>query len=210
MLVFVSSGAVLANTVSGGALGGVGTALAVGFVSCLLVASLGLRGGVHLNPAVTIAYWARRKLSTPGAVAFIIAQLVGAVVGAWFLTKIYQDAASIAHLGVPGTAIFVGKKAALLTEAILTALLVLAAFGVEDKRTSSPALLAIAIGFAYAVGALIGGPPTGGIMNPARFFGPAAVAGYWVSHWLYWAGPVAGGLVSAYWYRIMAGSDEQP
>src|SRR5438105_9633186 len=46
------------------------------------VYSVGHISGCHINPAVTIALWATRKVDTTTALSYIGAQLVGAIVGA--------------------------------------------------------------------------------------------------------------------------------
>jgi len=53
------------------------------------------------------------------------------------------------------------------------------------------------IGLVLLFDILVGGPLTGAAMNPARAFGPAAVAGEWVGQLVYWIGPVLGGILAA-------------
>jgi len=60
-----------------------------------------------------------------------------------------------------------------------------------------------AAGFAgFAIGGmifllhLVGVPLTGASMNPARTFGPALISGFWEFHWIYWIGPIIGGIIA--------------
>jgi aquaporin TIP len=53
------------------------------------------------------------------------------------------------------------------------------------------------------MGIMMGGPFTGAALNPARALGPALVAGLWEGHWIYWVGPIAGGVVAATLYDLL-------
>ena len=201
-LTFVVAGATIINTVTGGSFGLLGLALSYGLITLIMGNAAAHEGGIDMNPAITLARWGVRRISSGGAIWRIIAQLVGAAVGAWLLTKIVPGAVDIQHLGTPTLASFVGTRSALLVEALMTAIIVWAAFGASNKRSG------ISTGAAYAVGALFAMPLTGAGLNPARVFGSAFVSGYWINHWIYWIGPLVGALAAGYWYKITAGSDE--
>jgi aquaporin NIP len=65
----------------------------------------------------------------------------------------------------------------------------------------------LVIGGTLGLGVMISGPLTGGAMNPARWFGPALVAGEWDDFWVWIIGPVAGGVLAAlvYWFLFVEG-----
>jgi glycerol uptake facilitator-like aquaporin len=90
---------------------------------------------------------------------------------------------------------------AMWIEFILTFFLVFVIFGVAvDKR--GPAVIAgFSIGLTVAFDIMIGGPFTGASMNPARTFGPALIGRKWDYHWIYWVGPILGGLAAAVLYN---------
>ena len=96
---------------------------------------------------------------------------------------------------------------ALLTELVLTILLVFAIFGTAvDSR--APAIGGFGIGLAVAADILMGGPISGASMNPARTFGPGLVGGVWSAHWVYWVGPIAGALIAGIIYdRLILSKD---
>jgi hypothetical protein len=84
-----------------------------------------------------------------------------------------------------------------VTEIVLSSVLVAAVLAAA--RGVSPVRLAI-IGLVVVLGQLLGGPLTGGSMNPARSFGPALIAGVWSNHWIYWLGPFVGAAVAIFIY----------
>ena len=60
-----------------------------------------------------------------------------------------------------------------------------------------PKLAGVLIGVIVALETLVGGPPTGAAMSPARTFGPGLAAGVWTAHWVYWRGPITGAVFGA-------------
>ena len=92
-------------------------------------------------------------------------------------------------------------------EAVLTFFLVFVVYGsAVDAR--APKIGGLAIGLTVALDILFGGPYTGAAMNPARTFGPALVSGQWTHHYVYWIGPLLGGLLAGVIYgRFLIKSD---
>ena len=72
-----------------------------------------------------------------------------------------------------------------------------------DGRGAFKIVAGLPIGFVIFFDILMGGPMTGGAMNPARWFGPALVSGNWSNGWLYIVGPVVGGIIAALLYDVM-------
>lgn len=90
-----------------------------------------------------------------------------------------------------------------LVEAIVTFLLVLVVHAVTDpKRSDTKGWAPLAIGLTISVAHMAAVPVTGSSMNPARTLGPAVILGAWRNHWVYWVGPLAGGVVAGGLYKI--------
>ena len=103
-------------------------------------------------------------------------------------------------MGTPALGTGVSQGMGLLTELILTFFLVFVVYGTAvDKR--APKVGGLFIGLTVALDILIGGPITGAAMNPARYLGPALLGGGLNNLWLYWVGPVAGGILAGVTYK---------
>lgn len=204
-LCFIGAGAICTNQWTGGDLGLLGIALAHGTVLAVMVSSLGHISGAHFNPAVTIAVAIARKIEGERACLYVIAQLAGAAIAAFFLGVIYPEAVwQPVHLGTPMLNPSINGVQGTLVEVVLTFFLVLAVFGTAvDPKGTWNAVGGFAIGTVLVFDILVGGPLTGAAMNPARAFGPALVSGMWEYHHVYWIGPVLGGSMAGLLYTLM-------
>ena len=204
LLCFIGIAAILSTTPAVGGGGGlVAVALAHGLALSLGVHIFGGISGAHFNPAVTIGLLATGRIKLPLALLYVVAQLAGGVVGAALCAATFPaDAVTATTLGTPLPAAWASTNTVLLLEAVMTFLLVIGVFGTAvDDRGKTVKIGAFGIGLMVAVDILAGGPVTGASMNPARSFGPALVAGHWDFHWMYWAGPLAGGIAGALLYH---------
>ena len=180
-------------------------ALAHGIVLAVLVSALGAVSGGHFNPAVTFGVWLTGKIDWHRAGAYVIAQLIGALLAAWSLRLIFPVSVS-GTLGTPALGSGIDPLAGIFVETVLTVILVTAVIGTAvDLR--GPKIGGLAIGFAVAADILMGGPLTGAAMNPARWFGPAAVTSLWDNWYVWIVGPLLGGaIVGLAWrYLFVAG-----
>ena len=200
-LVFAGCGAVVADARYDGSLGTVGVSLVFGLVIMVMVYATGHLSGAHINPAVTIAFALSRHFPGRDAVAYVGAQLGGAVAGALVLLAVWPDRPGALGATLPS----VGVGSALVYELILTALLMFVIMAVATDTRAVGAAAAIAIGGTVGLDALFGGPVTGASMNPARSFGPALAAGEWRDFWIYVIGPVAGAALGAAAYQLVRG-----
>jgi len=206
---FVTIGAgaiVAAEKADLGAVSLLAIALAHGLGLSIMVSVFGHISGGQFNPAVTIGLLVGRKIDVSDAFAYIVGQLVGAAMAGFFLLLAYNlmggdviDAAKATNLGTPSIASGVGVGGALLLEAGMTLLLVLAVYGTAvDER--GPKLGGFAIGLTLGVCILIGGPLTGASLNPARSFGSTIASLFFDNWWVYWVGPMIGGTIGGLLY----------
>src|SRR5258706_8238983 len=150
---------------------------AFAFAIFAAVYSVGHISGAHINPAVTTALWATKKIDSRTAVSYILAQLVGAVIGAilTYIILIGNDPAKLGLGAVTYNADTSGVGVALVAEIIGTAILVFTVFGAAVDGRAPAGFAGIIIGFiVYGIIILVG-PITGAALNPARELGPAPV-----------------------------------
>ena len=209
-LVFIGAGAVCANyslKMAGGQGTGYATAIVVfGIVVVAVVYATSYISGSHVNPAVTISFLVTGRMDAGTAVFYIISQLLGAVIAGFFLRFLFPDAVSTVHLGtcVLGKGVEFWKT--LLIEAVMTFLFVFTIFAAVAGRKVPGVLAGVAIGLVYLFGALIASSISGGALNPARVFGPAVASGHFDYHFVWWLGPVSGGIGAVFLYdKIFSG-----
>lgn len=215
ILVFAGTGvataASLNRAVAGASYDSLATPLAFGVALLAVVAAIGHVSGAHVNPAVTLGLAVTGKFPWRYVPAYVVAQLIGAVLGAlgtWaaFGTPGRAQAALAATAPSPG----VGSLQALAVEAIVTFVLVFTVIAVATDPRVADAVAPIAVGAALTVGVFVAGPVTGGAVNPVRALGPMIVSGQFGSWWIYIIGPVVGGVIAALAYDRFIGRAEAP
>ncbi|MBW3632367.1 MAG: aquaporin [Chloroflexi bacterium] len=208
-LVVAGVGAIIStqNLSDGGNL--VAVALAHGLAIGLMIAALGHISGGHFNPAVTISMLATGEIGVTRAASYIVAQVLGATAGAGVLTLIFPALGPMGrnnpgvNLGLPGLGPDVSVSGALIMEVLMTFFLVLVIFGTVVDPRGSRAIAPLAIGLIITMDILTGGRITGAAMNPARAIGPAFVQQDFTNWWVYWVGPIIGGLIAALAYKAI-------
>lgn len=200
-LIFAGVGAIAGNYLNGGQTGLVGIALAHGLTIAVMVSATAAVSGGHLNPAVTLGLFSAGKIDFPNTLGYVTAQCLGGITAA-FLIKLCLplNALMAVGMGTPSLSPNISLGMGFLTELILTFFLVFVVYGTAvDSR--APKTGGLFIGLTVALDILVGGPITGAAMNPARHLGPALLGGGLQNLWLYWAGPVSGGILAALSYK---------
>ena len=192
----------LSRSIVGAPYGSLAVPLAGGLALASLVASLGRISGGHLNPAVTLGLAVHRRFKWAYVPSYLAAQLVGATVAAAVAWSLYGGRArTTAHLGATYPSTGTGLGRAFLAETVVTFILVWVVVSVGSNPKASPAISAVAIGFALAAAIFIAGPVSGGAVNPARALGPMLVSGKFTDWWIYLVGPVLGAVAAVGLYR---------
>jgi len=183
-------------------IGPVGVALAFGLVLLALAYSIGPVSGCHVNPAVTLGVLIRKGITAREAVAYWIAQVVGAFLAAAVLKVMTSSFGKVTDqtgaLGSNDWGKTISGGGAFVLEIILTFLLVFVVLLVTG-RAAAPGFAGLSIGLVLTVIHLVGIPLDGTSVNPARSLGPAIWAGsHSMSHvWLFIVAPLIGGAIAA-------------
>ena len=209
VLVFASCGAAV---IAGEVIGFIGVSFAFGLSLMAMIYAIGPISGCHINPAVTLGIILCKKMDAKYAPGYMLAQVLGAIVGAAVLMAIVQgapggyDAASAGFAAngygeySPGRYSMV---AALITEIVLTFILVYTVLAATDIR-APVGFAGVAIGFVLTLVHLVGIPITNTSVNPARSIGPALFVGGWALQqlWLFIVAPFIGATIAAIVYRL--------
>lgn len=203
-LIFIGAGSVCADhylTMAGAqGFGLLGIAIAFGFVVVAVVYSLGYISGAHINPAVTISMIFTGRMEAGIGCKYVISQLFGAAVGGYMLKFLFPEAMAV-QFGSCALGAGVTVKQAMLMEAVVTFLLVFVVYATVVDRRATPSFAGLAIGLVVLFGVMVGGPISGGSMNPARVFGPALASGSFANHIVWWVGPIAGAVLAGFTYE---------
>ncbi len=222
ILVFIGAGSVpIASLLLGGDAGGpaalAAIALAFAFAIMAAVYAVGHISGCHINPAITLGLLATGRIDGATAASYIVAQFVGAFVGAaGTLLMLSGNDPQALGLGAASVNANAGVWIGTAAEIIGAAILVFVVFGSAVSGRAPGGFAGIAIGFTLAGIILAVGPISGASLNPARELGPALLgqaigaAAVPVDHLLiaYVVGPIIGGLIGAFAYEWLG--REQP
>ena len=214
VLVLVGVGSAV---IAGGDVGNLGVAFAFGLAVLTMAYAIGPISGCHINPAVSIGMFIAKKLSGRDTAWYIVAQSVGAVIGAGVLLLIARGMPEYSivadGLGQNGYGAFspggYDVTAAFLTEMIFTALFIFVILGATAKMAHDK-FAGIAIGLALVMIHIVTIPVTNTSVNPARSLGPALFAGGEAMSqlWLFIVAPLLGAIIAAFvWQKLFASKE---
>jgi aquaporin Z len=162
--------------------------------ACIALSPVGKVSGAHINPVVTLAFRLMGKLDLRTTIGYIVAQLIGAVVGSsplllWgAMGKSLAFGATLPGPGYTLSTAFLGEMITTFTMVALLAVFL----GFRTIRPFTPAIFPPL----YAIMAWAEAAISGTSTNPARSLGPAVISGQWQGWWIYWIGPMAGMLLA--------------
>lgn len=190
-LVFAGTGAIVINDASGGAVTHVGIALTFGLIVLAMIYAVGDISGAHLNPAVTLGFFAARRLRGRIVAPYMISQVLGALAASALLRGLFLQHPTLGATTPAGP-----QFQSFVLETVLTALLMFVILSVSTGAKERGITAGIAIGAVISLEALFAGPICGASMNPARSIAPAIVSQNLSSLWIYLVGPSIGALVA--------------
>jgi len=185
------------------AIGLTGNPIAIGGMLMVMVYMGGHISGAHYNPAVSIAMIIRGLLSVKEAIKYILSQLSGAILAVLLINWLGGTIMEIPHSETAS------PIQILIVEAIFTFALVLVILNVAtNPKTEGNSYYGLAIGFTIMAAAYAGGGISGGVYNPAVGTGPMLIdsimgdGGTLGNLWYYLVGPIAGGVLATYVYKL--------
>lgn len=197
-LVFAGTGAVVVDEVSGGAVTHVGVALTFGLIVLAMIYAVGDVSGAHLNPAVTLGFYAARRFDGRMVAPYLLSQCAGGLLASGALRLLFPTSVALGATTPSG-----GWMQSFLMEFLLTLILVVVILNVSAGNRDTGLLAGVAIGAVIALEALFAGPVSGASMNPARSLAPAVVSMRFESLWLYLAAPILGAIAAVAVCRCM-------
>ena len=183
----------------------VATALAFGLVIVAMAYSIGNVSGCHINPAVSIAMWLDKRMSTKDCVGYVISQFLGALCGSLLLGFVLGSFEVLGANGY-GSSLFNGNEVtsliALVVEVVLTFFFVLVILNVTKKEEHSH-MAGLIIGLTLTLVHLLGIGITGTSVNPARSLAPALLQGGKALSqvWVFILAPILGSLLATIFYK---------
>jgi aquaporin Z len=200
---------------AGSTVGILGVAIAFGFSLLCAAYLFGHISGCHINPAVTIAMWALKRMHSREVPFYLLGQIFGALVGGlvlWLIIEAGDNTGGKQLTQLASKAAFSGASngygshspngfalgAVIITEVVLTALFVLVIVG-TTRSSMIPGFAAIPIGLMLTVVHLISVPIDNASVNPARSLSTAVFANGWAIEqiWVFIVFPILGGLIAA-------------
>ena len=222
LLVFLAVGAAVFGIaakvgVEGGGPGNgvVGVALAFGLVLLGIAYAFGPISGAHVNPAVTLGMALSRRMSAKDALAYWVAQFLGAILAGAVLKLFVSSFGVTDYTGGLGTNSYdngnINMAGAFMLEVLLTVAFVLVILLVTE-RVAAPGFAGLAIGLRLTPVHLVGIPLDGTSVNPARSFGPALFAGGEAlgQVWLFILASLFGAVIAVGIWLITRSTEEMP
>jgi aquaporin Z len=189
-LVFAGTGAIVIDETTGGAVTHVGVALTFGLIVLAMIYTVGDISGAHLNPAVSLGFFAARRFPLRRAVPYIASQCGGALAASGALRLLFPQNEMLGTTVPAGSAI-----QSFVLELILTATLMFVILGVSTGAAEKGITAGIVVGAVIGLEAMFAGPICGASMNPARSLGPAVISGHFQHVWIYLLAPVTGACI---------------
>jgi aquaporin Z len=189
-LVFAGTGAIVINDVTGGTVSHVGIALTFGLIVLAMIYAVGDVSGAHLNPAVSLGFFAARQFPLREVIPYVGSQCAGALAASGLLHLLFPQNEMLGTTTPAGSVI-----QSFILELILTAILMFVILSVSTGAAEKGITAGIVVGAVIGLEAMFAGPICGASMNPARSLGPALMSGHFQHLWIYVLAPIIGACV---------------
>jgi aquaporin Z len=190
-LVFAGTGAIVINDVTGGTVTHAGIALTFGLVVLAMIYTVGDVSGAHLNPAVTLGFFAAGRCGLTTVPGYIASQLLGATAASLLLRFLFPQNATLG-ITLPAGSVLQSFVLELVLTFILMWVILSVSTGAKEKGITA----GIAVGSVIGLEAMFAGPICGASMNPARSLAPALVSLHLQNLWIYLLAPLLGALIA--------------
>ena len=199
ILVFVGTGAIMINEITGETVSHLGVGLSFGLVVMAMIYAIGGISGAHINPAVTLAFSVAKRFPKNQILPYISFQLVGAILASASLYFMFPEANTMGEtLPLKGNWL-----QSFMLELVLTFILMFVVLNVSTGAKEKGVTAALAIGGVVAFEATFAGPISGASMNPARSIAPALLSGDLTHLWLYVVATTLGAVLAVYSCRLV-------
>jgi len=199
ILVFVGTGAIMINEITGGEVSHLGVGLSFGLVVMAMIYAIGDISGAHINPAVTIAFAIAKRFPKNQILPYISFQLAGAILASASLYFIFPESNTMGET-LPLKEDWIQS---FMLEFILTFILMFVILNVSTGSKEKGITAALAVGGVVAFEATFAGPISGASMNPARSIAPAIFSGELTHLWLYVIATILGSILAVYSCKLI-------
>jgi aquaporin Z len=206
-LVTVAAGSGVINRYAGGdPISRTAAVIAPGALVMALIYAWGPLSGLHINPAVTVAFALRRVFRPSYVAPYLVAQMAGAITAALFLQGMYGHVSAGGNYPITSSG---GDWRSFTMEVVLTTILVTVILNTATGYRSIGHNAALAVGATIAMLGLFASPISGASMNPARSLGPDIVANDYTGWWIYAFAPPLGALIAVGLIGLVRGLPDQ-
>ncbi len=197
-MVFAGTGAIVIDQQFGGVITHSGVALTFGLIVLVMIYALGDISGAHLNPAVTLAFYAARRLEFNMVIPYVLSQAIGGICASGLLCLMFPESKGLGSTHPQGALL-----RSFVMEFVLTFLLMIVILCVSSGAKEKGLTAGIVVGSMIGLEAMFAGPLCGASMNPVRSLAPALVSWQLGDLWIYIVAPTLGALAAVPMVRAM-------
>jgi aquaporin Z len=205
LFVTIGAGSVVVTNAQLAPLGVFGVVFAHGIAFAVVLAAF----GGQYNPALTVSVLVGGRMRIGDAASRIAAQIVGAVAAGGIVLAMLGQTADRLAVGTPAPRADLAAWRAILVEGVFTFFIAMVYWATMTEGRERIAA-GFVVGLTLLASMLLAAQLSGGALNPVRHLGPAVVAGSFRRWWVYWVGPLGGGVLAGLVYPLVFGERRLP